>query len=90
MIFAKEAMMKNNNDLKKEIERLKEQIQKTKKEREKLDEANTKLQDEVDSLWAMMDEMTKSDIENWSSILDQLEKDTAIRALMVSPHKADA
>ena len=59
-------------------------------ERKKLDEANIKLQDEVDSLWAMMDEMTKSDIENWSSILDQLEKDTAIRALMVSPHKADA
>ena len=90
MIFAKETMMKNNNDLKKEIERLKEQIQKTKKERKKLDEANVKLQDEVDSLWAMMDEMTKSDIENWSSILDQLEKDTAIKALMVSPYKADA
>ena len=54
--------MKNNNDLKKEIEKLKEQIQKTKKEREKLDEVNAKLQDEVDSLWAMMDEMTKSDM----------------------------
>ena len=46
--------MKNNNDLKKEIEKLKEQIQKTKKERKKLDEANVKLQDEVDSLWAMI------------------------------------
>ena len=82
--------MKNNDDLKKEIEKLKKQIQKTKKERKKLNEVNAKLQDEVDSLWAMMDEMTKSDIENWSSILDQLEKETAVKALMVSPHKAEA
>jgi len=82
--------MKDNKDFKKEIENLKKQIKKTKEEKKKLDEMNVKLQDEVDSLWAMMDEMTKSDIENWSSILDQLEKETAVKALMVSPHKADA
>jgi len=49
---------------------------------------NRKLQDEVDSLWAMMDEMTKSDIENWSSILEDLEKDVIIRSLMITKKKA--
>ena len=90
MIFAKEAIMKNNDDLQKEIAKLREQIKKTKVEKKKLDQANEKLQDEVDSLWAMMDEMTKSDIQNWSSILEKLEKDTVIKALMVTKNKAEA
>ena len=34
--------------------------------------------------------MTKSDIQNWTNILDQLEKDTVVKALMVSKNKADA
>ena len=38
----------------------------------------------------MMDEMTKSDIENWSHLIKDLEKDTAVRALMVTKKKADA
>ena len=38
----------------------------------------------------MMDEMTKSDIANWTHLLDQLEADTAERALMVTRKKADA
>tara|TARA_B100000287_G_scaffold358917_1_gene350770 strand:+ start:268 stop:516 length:249 start_codon:yes stop_codon:yes gene_type:complete len=82
--------MKNNDDLQKEIAKLREQIKKTKVEKKKLDQANEKLQDEVDSLWAMMDEMTKSDIQNWSSILEKLEKDTVIKALMVTKNKAEA
>jgi predicted nuclease with TOPRIM domain len=82
--------MKNNDDLQKEIAKLREQIKKTKVEKNKLDQANEKLQDEVDSLWAMMDEMTKSDIQNWSSILEKLEKDTVIKALMVTKNKAEA
>ena len=72
-----------NDNFKKEIEKLKEHLKKANKEKEKL-------QDEVDSLWAMMDEMTKSDIENWTHLLDQLEKDTAVKALMVTKKKADA
>ena len=82
--------MKTNEDLKKEIQKLKNQIEKTKKEKVKLDKANDKLQDEVDSLWAMMDEMTKSDIKNWAHILDRLEKDTVVKALMVTKNKAEA
>jgi len=55
-----------------------------------LEEKNKKLQDEVDSLWAMMDEMTRADIENWKHLFEDLEKDVAIRALMVSKKKVDA
>ena len=66
-----------------EIKNFEQQIKKIELEKEKL-------QDEVDSLWAMMDEMTKSDIENWAHLIKDLEKDTAVRALMVTKKKADA
>jgi len=49
---------------------------------------NKALQDEVDSLWAMMDEITKSDIENFSNILEDLEKDVLVRSLMITKKKA--
>ena len=35
-------------------------------------------------------EKTKSDIKNWTYLLDQLEADTAERVLMVTKKKADA
>ena len=54
-----------------------------------LKEKNKKLQDEVDSLWAMMDEITKSDIENFSHILEELKADVVSRALMVTKKVAD-
>ena len=38
----------------------------------------------------MMDEMTKSDVKNWTNILDKLEKDTVAKALMVTNKVADA
>ena len=68
-------------------------MKKEKKLKEKieiLEKKNAALQDEVDSLWAMMDEMTKADIENWSHLWDEIRSDVAIRALMVSKKKADA
>ena len=52
-----------------------------------LKEENKKLQDEVDSLWAMMDEITASDIENFSNIMEDIEKDVLVRSLMVSKKK---
>lgn len=67
----------------KDIEELEEELEKLKTE-------NRKLVDEVESLWAMMDEMTKSDIENWKHLVDDLEKDVLTRALMVTNKKADA
>ena len=52
-----------------------------------LKEKNKLLQDEVDSLWAMMDEITASDIENFSNIMEDIEKDVLVRSLMVSKKK---
>jgi hypothetical protein len=54
-----------------------------------LQKENQQLKDEVDSLWMMLDEMTKTDIENWSSILEELQLDVASRALMVTKKKVD-
>jgi predicted nuclease with TOPRIM domain len=82
--------MKSKDDLKKEINELRALVKEAKSKKQQLDKENAKLQDEVDSLWAMMDEMTKSDIQNWSSILEQLEKDTVVKALMVTKNKAEA
>lgn len=79
-----------NKDLQEEINKLRQEIKKAEAQRDKFEETNKSLQDEVDSLWAMMDEMTKSDIENWSHILDQLKSDTITKALMVSKNKAEA
>ena len=81
--------MKNKN-LQEEINKLRQEIKKAEDERDKFEKSNKNLQDEVDSLWSMMDEMTKSDIENWSHLLDQLKVDTITKALMVSKHKAEA
>ena len=81
--------------MKNEFDEFDELIQKIEENTEKTNELikvlmakNKALQDEVDSLWAMMDEITKSDIENWSSILEDIEKDVLVRSLMVTKKKA--
>jgi len=73
----------------KEIDELEEQIEKAEEALKKVREENISLQDEVNSLWAMMDEMTKSDIENWSHIMDEVKSDVITRTLMVTKKKAD-
>ena len=75
--------MSKSDDLKKEIDKAQKALEKAREE-------NKTLRDEVNSLWAMMDEMTRSDIENWKHLWDDLQKDVAIRALMVSKKKVDA
>ncbi len=74
--------MKKINELQEEIDKLEKLIEKAKKE-------NAELKDEVESLWAMMDEITKSDIENFSHILDEIKADVVTKALMVTKKKAD-
>tara|TARA_Y100000034_G_C6836207_1_gene377912 strand:+ start:946 stop:1221 length:276 start_codon:yes stop_codon:yes gene_type:complete len=90
--------MKNKDeiDLFRAFEGLQEEISLLVKEMNALVEENKQLiirnedlQDEVDSLWAMMDEITKSDIENFSHILDEIKTDVITRALMVSKKKVD-
>ena len=82
-----------NDDELQEIENLIEdleiEIDRLLKEREVLLRDNDRLKDEVESLWSMMDEMTKTDIENWSKILEELSMDVVHRALMVSKKKVD-
>jgi hypothetical protein len=63
---------------------------KAKEKIELLKKQNEKLQDEVDSLWAMMDEMTKSDIENWSHLMEELKADVISKSLMITKKVADA
>ena len=82
MKFARLVVMKIIDELEEEILKLEREIQRTREE-------NIKLQDEVDSLWAMMDEITKSDIENFSHLLDEIKADVITRALMVTKKKVD-
>jgi peptidoglycan hydrolase CwlO-like protein len=74
--------MNKADELEKEIEKLEKLIAKAKKE-------NAELKDEVESLWAMMDEITKSDIENFSHILEEIKADVITKTLMVTKKKAD-
>ena len=82
MKYVKVVQMNKIDELEEEIEKLEELIKKAKKE-------NVELKDEVDSLWAMMDEITKSDIENFSHILEELKADVITKALMVTKKVAD-
>jgi regulator of replication initiation timing len=75
-------------DLEKEtyeaLRSLKEEIDLLVKENKYLIIKNEKLQDEIDSLWSMMDEMTKSDIENWSHLMKEIKADVITRSLMIT------
>jgi regulator of replication initiation timing len=82
-------MKKNKEELFVVVENLQEEIIELIEENKQLVIKNHDLQDEVDSLWAMMDEITKSDIENFSHLLDEIKADVITRALMVSKKKVD-
>jgi regulator of replication initiation timing len=79
----------DKNELFAIIQDLQEELIEIIAENKELTLKNEALQDEVDSLWAMMDEITKSDIENFSHILDEIKADVVTRALMVSKKKVD-
>ena len=71
------------------IDQLEKEVENLVKINKNLAASNVRLQDEVNSLWMMMDEMTKTDMENWSGIMEELKVDVATRALMVTKKKAD-
>ena len=79
----------DKNELFAIIQDLQEELIEIIAENKELTAKNEALQDEVDSLWAMMDEITKSDIQNFSHILDEIKADVVTRALMVSKKKVD-
>jgi peptidoglycan hydrolase CwlO-like protein len=68
---------------------MKKTLEEANKKIEALEEKNKNLQDEVDSLWAMMDEITKSDIQNFSHLLDELKADVITRTLMITKKVAE-
>ena len=82
MKFVKEVKMSKSDDLKKEIDKAQKALEKAREE-------NKTLRDEVNSMSAMMDEITKSDIQNFSHLLDELKSDVVTRSLMVTKKKAD-
>jgi len=79
----------NKDELIAMVEGLQEEVIELIAENKELNVKKEALQDEVDSLWAMMDEITKSDIQNFSHILDEIKADVITRALMVSKKKVD-
>ena len=68
---------------------LKEEIDLLVQENKDLITKNENLKDEIDSLWAMMDEITKSDIENWSHLVEELKSDVVEKSLMITKKVAD-
>jgi len=83
-------MNKKNEKTKEVIRAMEDEIQELLLENSKLVLKVKSLRDEVNSLWAMMDEMTKSDIENWSHLLNEIKADVITRALMISKTKGEA
>ena len=73
----------------KELKEIEEQMGLAKEALEKVKKENIKLQDEVDSLWAMMDEVAESDIQNWTHLVKGLQKDIEEKALMTTTKVAD-
>ena len=73
----------------KELEELEKQIALAEKALKKVKKENTKLKDEVDSLWAMMDEIAESDIENWTHLVKDVQKGLEEKVLMTTTKVAD-
>jgi len=54
-----------NDEFEKELDKMRNELKKAENKNNELNKANDKLQDEVDSLWVMMDEMIdKKDIRS--------------------------
>ena len=61
-----------------------------KKTNEELKLKVKRLEEEIDSLWAMMDELTQTDVQNLSQIARDLDGDVITKTLMITNKKADA
>ena len=59
-------------------------------ENKKLVLENKKLQDECESLWDMMDEIKKSDVEEHTHLLKELELELKLKSLMYTKKKGYA
>ena len=71
------------------LKELKEQIKETEENLKIVQESNGKLQDELESLWSMMDELKEADIKNYTHLVKQLQDDLVNKSLMTTTKKAD-
>jgi len=71
------------------IDSLEKEVKKLVDINDNMIKTNIKLRDEIESLWMMMDEMTKTDTKNWSGVMEDLKLDIATRTLMVTKKKAE-
>jgi len=71
------------------LKELKEQIKKAEGELETLRDNNAKLEDELESLWSMMDELKEADIKNWGHLVKSLQNELIEKSLMTTNKKAD-
>ena len=71
------------------VDKLEEEIENLERLIEKAREENKQLKDEVDSLWFMVDEIAKSDVENFSHLIKELKDDVISRVLMTTKKKVD-
>ena len=78
-----------SKDIDKLLKELEGQMKKTEEDLKKVVSENAKLKDEVDSLWGLLDEINQSDIENYSHLLEKIEKDAILNKLMTTTKKAD-
>ena len=59
----------------------------TEKEVEELIKKNKRLEDEIESLWAMLDEIRESDIKNYTELMKQGVEDKILELKMLSATK---
>tara|TARA_Y100001963_G_C6792869_1_gene456703 strand:- start:6502 stop:6726 length:225 start_codon:yes stop_codon:yes gene_type:complete len=71
-------------------EELEQEILELVEENKKLIRENDELRDENDSLWMMLDEIHKSDVEEHTHLLKELEKKMALNSLMYTKKKGYA
>ena len=71
------------------IKELETDLRETLEENIKLFDENLKLKDENASLWSMLDEITNSDKAAWLKIIEELDKDTLLKGMMISKKKVD-
>ena len=72
-----------------ENEKLKIALRRAKRQLENMEIERARLQDEVASLWSLMDELTETQIKDHNDFFKKLESDTLIKSLMISKKKAD-
>ncbi len=71
------------------LEDLKKQINKAKEDLDIAEKENAKLKDEVDSVWGILDEFAKSEVDNYSHLLKKMEEDVIVKELMEKGKKID-